>query len=133
MKLVSVFLLLALLATFAIGKDFSVTTGETNPALQGTVKDEVDRNGNAAFELEAKHIAPPQRLTPAKQFYVLWVQVPGMPAESQGELRVNSDNMAASFKGTTPNKSFEIIVTAEDQPKPESPSNVEVLRAKIDL
>jgi hypothetical protein len=122
-----------LLATFAVAKDFPVTNGQTNPALQGTVKAEIDRNGNAAFELEAKHIAPPQRLTPAKQFYVLWVQVPGKPAESQGELRVNSENMAASFKGTTPNKSFEIIVTAEDQPKPESPSNVEILRAQINL
>jgi hypothetical protein len=46
-------------------------------------------------------------------------------------LRVNTDDMAGSFRTKTPYKSFDIFVTAEDNPKPDSPSGTEVLRGTV--
>src|SRR5437588_4582232 len=110
---------------------FRMRAGESNPAAVGVVHANSDRNGNVAIELEAKHLAPPNRLNPPHSTYVVWAQPAGKPAEELGELRVNSDDMAASFKTTGPYHNFDIFVTAEDSPKPDAPSGPEVLRASV--
>ena len=94
---------------------------------------EVDEasNGNLAIEVESKHLAPPDRLSPPHSTYVVWVQPAGKPAEVIGQLRVNTDDMAASFKTSVPYHNFDIIVTAEDNAKPDSPSGTEVLRGSV--
>jgi hypothetical protein len=81
--------------------------------------------------VESKHLAPPDRLSPPHSTYVVWVQPAGKPAEVIGQLRVNTDDMAASFKTSVPYHNFDIIVTAEDNAKPDSPSGTEVLRGSV--
>ena len=110
---------------------FRMRAGESNPAAVGLIHANSDRNGNVAIELEAKHLAPPNRLTPPHSTYVVWVQPSGKSAEALGELRVNTDDMAASFKTSLAYHNFDIFVTAEDSPKPDTPSGPEVLRASV--
>jgi hypothetical protein len=118
-------------AAAASADQFRMRAGESNPAATGVIHANTDRNGNLSIEMEAKHLAPPDRLSPPHSTYVVWVQPAGKPAEPMGELRVNKDDMAASFKTSVPYHNFDIFVTAEDNPKPDTPSGPEVLRASV--
>lgn len=121
-----------ILSAFALGTDkFPMRNSSIDPAAEGVVHATSDRNGNVQLELEAKHLASPDRLTPAHSVYVVWIQAPGKGPEELGVLRVNTGDMAASFKGETAYKSFDIFVTAEDNPKPATPSGTEVLRGTV--
>ena len=115
----------------ASGDQFRMRAGESNPAAMGIIHANTDRNGNMLIELEAKHLAPPDRLTPPHSVYVVWAQAAGKPPEVIGQLRVNAQDMAASFKTSVPYHNFDIFVTAEDNAKPDSPSGTEVLRGSI--
>ena len=118
-------------AVAASADQFRMRAGESNPAATGVIHANTDRNGNLAIEIESKHLAPPDRLSPAHSTYVVWVQPAGKPAEVLGQLRVNTDDMAASFKTSVPYHNFDIFVTAEDSPKPDAPSSTEVLRGSV--
>jgi hypothetical protein len=127
-------LVAAMMFTFAVtasADQFRMRAGESNPAAMGTIHANTDRNGNLAIELESKHLAPPDRLSPPHSVYVVWVQPSGKPAEVIGQLRVNTQDMGASFKTSVPYHNFDIFVTAEDNAKPDSPSGTEVLRGSV--
>jgi hypothetical protein len=131
-KLFAALAALALFLTLTAAADqFRMRAGESNPAAMGVIHANTDRNGNLSIELEAKHLAPPDRLSPAHSTYVVWVQPSGKPAEVMGELRVNTQDEAASFKTSVPYHNFDVFVTAEDSPKPDTPSSTEVLRASV--
>ena len=115
----------------ASADQFRMRAGESNPAAMGVIHVNTDRNGNLAIELESKHLGPPDRLTPPHSVYVVWAQAAGKPPEVIGQLRVNKDDMAASFKTSVPYHNFDIFVTAEDNAKPDFPSGTEVLRGSV--
>jgi hypothetical protein len=110
---------------------FKMRAGESNPAAMGVVHVNTDRNGNLAIEVEAKHLAPPDRLSPAHSNYIVWIQPSGQQPQMLGELRVNTQDEAASFKTSVPYHNFDIFVTAEDTAKPITPSSTEVLRTSV--
>lgn len=119
------------LAVAASADQFRMRAGESNPAATGVIHANTDRNGNLAIELKSEHLAPPDRLTPPHSAYVVWVQPAGKPAEVIGQMRVNTQDMAASFKSSVPYHNFDIFVTAEDNAKPDTPSSIEVLRGSV--
>ena len=120
---------LALAAALWGREDRLVNTGAT-PAAEGKVVTENDRNGNTKVEVTVKHLATPQSLTPARQAYLVWVQPRGKDAELLGALRINED-LEGSVKATTPYKDFDVLVTAEDNMKPETPSSVVILKGSV--
>jgi hypothetical protein len=120
----------ALAATVWGREDRLVNTGAA-PAAEGKVITENDRNGNTKVEVNVKHMATPQSLTPAHQAYLVWVQPRGKEAELLGALRVNED-LEGSLKATTPYKDFEVFVTAEDNMKPETPSSMVILKGTVE-
>jgi hypothetical protein len=77
-------------------------------------------------------MAIPQQLSPAHQNYVVWVQPTGQPPKLAGELKVSKDGAKAQLETTTPAKVFDVLVTAEDQPNPTSPSSNIVLRGHVE-
>ncbi len=121
---------LALAATVWGREDRLVNTGAA-PAAEGKVNTENDRNGNTRVEVNVKHMATPQSLTPAHQAYLVWVQPRGKEAELLGALRVNEE-LEGSLKATTPHKAFDIFVTAEDSMKPETPSSMVILKGTVE-
>ena len=129
---------LALLAIFSFlltvaawGREDRLTNTGATPAAMGKVITDNDRNGNTGIEVEVKHVAAPQSLTPAKTNYVVWVQPRGKDPEVLGALRVNSD-LEGSLKATTPYKDFDIFITAEDNPKPDTPSGMVILKGTVE-
>jgi hypothetical protein len=133
MKRVGAFALatIFILSTFAFADKFPMRNSSVDPAATAVVHANSDRNGNLDITLDARHLAPPDRLTPPHSVYVIWIQAPNKSPEELGVLRVNTDDMAGSFRTKTPYKSFDIFVTAEDNPKPDTPSGTEVLRGTV--
>jgi hypothetical protein len=97
----------------------------------GKVITDNDRNGNTGVEVEVKHMAAPTALTPSKNAYVVWVQPRGKEPELLGVLRVNQD-LEGSLKTSTPYKDFDIFITAEDNPKPDMPSSMVILKGSVE-
>jgi len=120
-----------LLSVLAWAREDRLTNTGAAPAAEGKVITNNDRNGNTNVEVHVKHMATPQSLTPARQGYLVWVQPRGKDAELLGTLRVNED-LEGSLKATTPYKDFEILVTAEDSLKPETPSSNVILKGTVE-
>lgn len=110
-------------------EDKLVNTGAA-PAAEGKVITSTDRNGNTEVEVQVKHMATPQSLTPARQAYMVWVQPRGKDAELLGALRVNSD-LGGSLKSSTTYKDFDVLITAEDDMKPATPSSTVILKGNV--
>jgi len=62
----------------------------------------------------------------------VWVQPRGQQAELLGALRINTDSLEGSLKGTTTYKNFDVLVTAEDSPKAETPSEAVILKGTVE-
>ncbi|HLJ29264.1 MAG TPA: hypothetical protein VKY85_21325 [Candidatus Angelobacter sp.] len=120
-----------LLSAAAWGREDRLTNTGATPAAMGKVITDNDRNGNTGIDVQVKHMAAPQSLTPAKTAYVVWVQPRGRDPEVLGLLRVNED-LGGSLKATTPYKDFDVFITAEDNPKPDSPSSMVILKGTIE-
>ena len=126
------FVLFSFLLTIAAwGREDRLTNTGLTPAAMGIVTTDNDRNGNTGVEVEVKHMAAPDSLTPPKTAYVVWIQPRGKDPEILGLLRVNHD-LEGSLRATTPYKDFDIFITAEDNPKPPSPSGMTILKGSVE-
>jgi len=83
--------------------------------------------------IEAEHLAPPDRLMPGATAFVVWARK-DQSSEWQriGSLAYDPDKRTGSLpQATVPLTSFELIVSAEQQNAPKSPSPHVVLSQKI--
>ena len=122
--------LAALLSTGCGGKKVTMIPAPTVPAATGMVNLGTDSNGNTQVDLKVEHLAKPRNLTPPKSTYVVWIQARDGRPENQGQLQVN-DNLEGQFKTTTPLRTFDIFVTAEDGPSATSPTGSEVFHRTV--
>jgi len=120
-----------LLTAAAWGREDRLTNTGLTPAAMGKVTTDNDRNGNTGVEVEVKHMASPEALTPPKTAYVVWIQPRGKDPEILGLLRVNHE-LEGSLRATTPYKDFDIFITAEENPKPSSPSGMVILKGAVE-
>ena len=120
-----------LLTAAAWGREDRLTNTGLTPAAMGKVTTDNDRNGNTGVEVEVKHMASPESLTPSKTAYVVWIQPRGKDPEILGLLRVNHE-LEGSLRATTPYKDFDIFITAEESPKPSSPSGMVILKGAVE-
>lgn len=120
-----------LLTLSAWGREDRLTNTGATPAAEGKVITDNDRNGNTGVEVQVKHMASPDALTPPKTAYVVWIQVRGKDPEILGLLRVNAD-LEGSLRATTPYKDFDIFITAETNPKPDMPSDMSILKGSVE-
>src|SRR5437762_2661875 len=86
--------------------DIPLVASSIVPAATGKVSYEHDRNGNLKFRISTKHLAAPERLTPAKSAYVVWIRPNDGQPQNAGVLRINND-LEGSFSATTPVKAFD--------------------------
>lgn len=129
---ISLFLLLGLALVATVwGREDRLTNTGVAPAAEGKIITDNDRNDNTGVQVQVKHMANPQSLTPPKQGYLVWVQPRGKGPELLGSLRVN-ENLEGSLKATTPYKQFDVLVTAEDTLKPDAPSSAVILRGSVE-
>jgi hypothetical protein len=127
---VSITVLLVGLCAWAA--DVPMVAGSQVPAAAGKISYQHDRNGNVKFTLSTKNLAAPSQLTPPKNAYVVWVEPRDQQPQNAGVLAVNN-NLEGSFSGTTPSKTFNVVVTAEDSPTVTQPSGPEILHGTVQV
>jgi len=106
------------------------------PAADGYVKVKQDKNDNYEIQVKVKHLAPPERLNPPQDTYVVWVETASSGVENIGQLDVSSSMVSDTRKGSLETvssyKPEEVFITAESSPNVQYPSLQEVLRAEVD-
>ena len=130
-KLIVLTLISFVLALAAAAREDKLTNTGAAPAAEGKVTTSNDRNGNTSVEIQVKHMAAPQSLTPPRSTYLVWVQPRGQAAELLGALRVNSD-LEGSLKASTTYKDFDVLITAEDQTHADQPSSTVILKGTVE-
>jgi len=104
-----------------------MSTSPTNPAAQGQVKFKKATNDNTSIDLEVKHLADPQKLTPPAQNYVVWTRANKDAApQNIGALSVD-DDLTGTLKTVTPLHSFELFISAESSGQVQTPTGVPLL------
>ena len=121
-----------LLGLAAWAGDVPMVASSLVPAATGKLSYEHDRNGNIKFHVSTKNLAAPSQLTPAKNAYVVWIEPRDQQPQNAGVLTVNN-NLEGSFAGTTPQKTFNVVVTAADNPTVTQPSGPEILHGTVQV
>lgn len=130
-KLYALCFTVALLCTAAYAaKKYPMTAASIVPGARAEVAVGKDKNGNTTLKMTVRHLANPDRLTPPAGAYVIWLREPGGNVDNRGQLKMDK-NLKASFEAVTPLKSFDLLVTAEQDVTAKSPSGPEVLKATI--
>lgn len=91
------------------------------PAALATATIRSDENRNTLVELELQHVAPAAKLWPPRSTYIVWAESSEGRIFQLGQLHVN-ERREGSFRGTTALDHLRLIITAENDPRPEQPS-----------
>jgi len=130
-KFYTICLTFALLCTVAYAaKKYPMTAASIVPGARAEVAISKDKNGNTKLKMIVQHLANLENLTPRAAAYVVWLQERGGNSENQGQLKMDK-NLKATFETSTPLKSFDVFVTAEQDARAKGPSGPEVLKATI--
>lgn len=122
------------LAGCAKNSDIRLTASPENPAAQGIAKVKITDNGNTEIDLVVKHLAPPEKISSGATTYVVWVlgTEPFARHQNMGALVVDK-NLDGKFKGVTPLRAFQLLVTAEPSAVSTSPNGKTALSAPIQM
>ena len=122
---VSVFLF-----SFSCGKTVKFPASSSVPAAEITATKKQDSNKNYVIEIKAKNLASPERLSPKRNNYCVWILTTEGEVKNLGQL-LNKNGESASLKATTPFNAKEIFITAEDKGNVSYPSGVEISRVSM--
>lgn len=122
------FLFAALMIT-ACSKKIVFPTSEVLPAAEAVLEVEKNDNSNFDIDLKLQNLAEPERLTPSREIYTVWMVTERNGTINLGNLRVSNDN-EASLNTTTPFKPIRIFITAEDDREATVPSTQVVLNSE---
>ena len=90
------------------------------PAAQGKVTIKKDSNKNYAIKIKISNLAEVQRLQPAKNAYVVWIDTDENLIKNIGQIKSDtgfiSSKLKASFETVTSFKPKKVFITAEDNP-----------------
>lgn len=109
----------------------SFQTSSIVPAAEGTVKIKNDNNNNYAIDINVIRLAEPERLSPPKTVYVVWMHTAQNGVKNIGQLKTSSGMLSQTLKSSLQTVSTfeptEIMITAEDNATAQYPGEV-VLR-----
>ena len=113
----------------ACGKKVTFPVSEVVPAAEAVVKIDKDSNKNYEIDLEVSNLAQPDRLSPARRHFVVWMVTKKHGTVNIGSLNINRKGNG-DLKTITPYEPIRIFITAEDDPKPLVPSTQMVLNSE---
>lgn len=87
-------------------------------------------NGNSKLTLKAKYLTSPERLTPARRVYIIWLQTKDNGLINLGQLETDSSSKV-SFETITPYEPNEVFITAEDNAALKYLTGQKITRAKL--
>ena len=128
-----VFVAVAMLAlgVTAWAKTYTFQATSIVPGATGSVDVKADKTGgNTMMTIKVDHLARPTLLTPPANEYVVWIDPENGSPQNQGVLQVG-DNEKGELKMTTSASKFKVLVTAEMEAHPKTPSNRVVLQTEV--
>ncbi|MFO0578280.1 MAG: hypothetical protein U1A78_30105 [Polyangia bacterium] len=124
--------LLGLVLGCASGHIVKLNGSPQVPAAQGAVRVASGANHNTRLRIDVHHLAEPQRIAAGATSLVAWAQpsAAGGAPQNIGALRVN-DKLEGELETVTPQRDFELMITAEPSPTAPVPSGAPLLSAHI--
>jgi len=117
------FLLIA--ATSCANKKLFLTSTVV-PAAEGKVKIKTDKNKNNTIEINIVNLAGPERLTPPKTMYMVWMETDQGVTKNIGQIVTDdgtfSKTLKSNFKTVSSFTPVKIFITAENDPNVRIPS-----------
>ncbi|WP_207493468.1 hypothetical protein [Aridibaculum aurantiacum] len=112
-------LLIALLVSFSsCSRKIAFATSTVVPAAEGRVTVKRDANKNHTIEVNVTNLAPPNKLTPSRNVYVVWLQNAQNQTLNIGQLKSSSGLFSSTLKGSlrtvSVSKPTRVYITAED-------------------
>ena len=107
---------------------YQFSNSQTVPAAQGSVKVKKDGNNNYKIDLNVMHLAEPERLSPPKAVYVVWMETERNGSKNLGQLKTSSGflskTMKSSLNTVSSFKPISFFVTAENDANIQYPGEV---------
>lgn len=110
----------------ACSREIVFPVSQVVPSAEASLEVNENDNKNYEIELEVKNLAQPNRLTPARRNYVVWMVTKRQGTIILGNLNVNK-NGNATLETSVPYEPVRVFITAEDDNKPVVPSTQIVL------
>lgn len=102
------------------------------PAAEGSVKIKKDNNSNYKIELKMIRLAEPERLSPPKSKYVVWMVTEHDGTKNIGQLKTSSalfsKTLKSSLNTVTPFRPRNFFITAEDDADIQYPGSQVVMK-----
>jgi hypothetical protein len=128
----AIFMIMLILLFSACSKDIAFLNSSVVPAAEGTVSIKQDNNKNYEIDLRVMRLAEPNRLTPPRNVYVVWMETSQSGIQNIGQLKTStkgfSKNLTSSLKTVTPHKPTSFFITAEDDATGNYPGMTVVLK-----
>ncbi len=125
-------ILFAAFSLSSCAKKMTFGTSSVVPAAEGSVKLKSDKNNNTSIDLNVERLADPERLSPARKTYVVWMETASDGTKNIGNLNTSSGflsgKMKSSLKTVTPYKPTGFFITAEDDASVQYANGQVVLR-----
>lgn len=103
----------------------SFLTSSIVPAARGTVKVKMDDNKNHTIQIALVNLAEPERLTPPRKMYMVWMETDQGETKNIGRIMTDSGTFSktlkADFKTVTSFTPIKIFITAEEDANIQSP------------
>lgn len=110
-------------------------TSSVVPAATGTIKIDKDNNGNYSINVSVLHLAEPDKLSPPKRLYLVWLATKERGQKNLGQLTMSSGLFSKTLKGSlktvTPYEPVSIYITAEEDAAKSYPGSQVVLTAEV--
>lgn len=104
------------------------------PAAEGQVKVSEDENDNYVVDVSVNNLAKPEKLSPPKQTYVVWLETEANGVLNMGRIDSSTGLFSNALKGslrtTVPYKPTRVFITAEEDATIEHPGMTVVLRTE---
>ncbi len=114
---------------------YNFVTSSVVPAAEGSVEVDKDGNDNYKIDLSVTRLAEPNRLSPKRKLYVVWVQTEQSGDKNIGQLKTSSgflsNNLKSSLSTVTSFKPVGFLISAEDEVNVQHPSEQIVLRTSL--
>lgn len=111
--------------------NYNFLTSSIVPAAEGEVKVKKDGNHNYNISINVKRLADPERLSPAKKMYIVWMNTENNGTKKIGQLETSSGMFSSMLKSSLKTvsifKPMGFFITAEDDENIQYPSGQNVL------
>ena len=109
-------------------------TSAVTPAAEGKVKLRQDDNGNYIIDVSITHLAPPKKLSPPRDMYIVWMETGSYGIKNIGRIKSRTGFLSTTLKGSlrtvTPAKPTKVFITAENERDIRHPGTPVVLTTK---